>query len=103
MKFCFRRFSPLIPIPGTTALIVLSMYSGVGVEAQTLEDYARLAAFEYEQCANVCQMQFDEGIFTCPPYRQLSDSSVAEDCRASKYERFQMCLRTCPPQPKEQP
>lgn len=67
---------------------------------QDIDDLGRRLAFDFEQCANACQIEFDESLFSCGEYRNPADGVQSADCRPRLDENFKTCLQACPVDPR---
>lgn len=76
---------------------------GLAASAQTLDDYARQRVFDFEQCANACQIDLDQQLFLCAPYREDKSRPAPEDCYESNYDAYEQCMKACPVDPRKQP
>ncbi len=91
---------------GIVALLLtgaISLGSFISVSAQTLDDYNRQQIFDFEQCANACQIELDQQLFVCAPYREDKSREAPEDCFESNYEQYERCMNYCPIDPRKQP
>jgi hypothetical protein len=89
------------------AAITGSLAMGLGlagaVAAQTLDDYLQRQVFDFEQCANACQIDLDKRLFACAPYREDKSREAPDDCFESNYDLHNRCMNTCPVDPRKQP
>jgi hypothetical protein len=69
--------------------------------AQTLDDYTRRQIFDFEQCANLCQIDLDNRLFLCAPYREDKNRAAPENCFEDGYDRYDRCLKACPVDPRQ--
>ena len=74
--------------------------SAVAVHADGLTVFERQQIFEYEQCANDCQIKLDDRMFKCMPYRKDKEKQVKEDCPETAYEKYERCESKCPVNPR---
>jgi hypothetical protein len=72
------------------------------VSAQTLDDYLQRQVFDFEQCANACQIELDQGVFACAPYREDETRAAPEDCHDRNYKVYERCKSSCPLDPRQQ-
>lgn len=72
------------------------------VYAQDRDDLLKQRIFQHEQCANVCQVDLDDRLFKCMPYRKDRQLPVPENCAEVAQEQFDRCMRSCPVDPRVQ-
>lgn len=86
------------------ALLVLSVTGGVASAADLVSSppeepiRRRPPSFEYEQCANLCQIERDHGVTACmvadnpnkPDYR------MPADCMDGGRKQYMACIAMCP-------
>lgn len=68
--------------------------------AQDADRYLKQRAYDYEQCANACQVQLDKKLFECMPYRKDKNKEVPEDCPETADDEYKRCMRSCPADPR---
>lgn len=81
------------------AATVLAFSSSVST--QTLDDYARLQIFDFEQCANACQIELDSQLFLCAPFREDKSQPAPKDCFKVNFDRYERCMNACPVDPRQ--
>lgn len=64
------------------------------------DEYFKRRVLDHEQCANVCQEDFDTGLSACMPYRKDRLRTIADDCDLVATDRYEQCLRRCPEDPR---
>lgn len=86
-----------------TLLVALFMFLvGPHLEAvaDTLDEFQKRQFYDFEQCANACQIRFDQSLFLCGEYRKPADGVQSADCRPKLDEDFKSCLQACPADPR---
>ncbi|MDH4055664.1 MAG: hypothetical protein OEW68_05635 [Gammaproteobacteria bacterium] len=86
-----------------SGLLAIGLAPFLAVSAQTLDDYAQRQVFDFEQCANACQIELDQQVFSCGPFREDKSRAMPEDCFESNYDQYERCMNACPADPRKQP
>jgi hypothetical protein len=86
-------------------MLVSSLVFGASfpVSAQTLDDFLQRQLFDFEQCANACQIELDQQVFSCGPFREDKSRAMPKDCFENNYDRHKRCTNACPADPRKQP
>lgn len=93
---------PITPAGGATrSLVMLALVSiSNPALAEGADEFLKQRIFEHEQCANVCQIEYDEKLFKCMPYRKDKEKQVPQNCAEKAEEKFDKCMNSCPVDPR---
>lgn len=83
------------PLQAATAkgvLVIACIALGMTVASRADESQD----FAHEQCANVCQIQLDDDLFQCMPYREDKQQKVNQHCGVKANKKYDKCLSKCP-------
>lgn len=54
-------------------------------------------SFDFEQCANLCQLELDRTYAACDREAKVASVSEVEACGTATKDAYGKCLATCPP------
>ena len=81
--------------------LALSLLLATPIAAEDrLSPFEKQERFDYEQCANQCQVTLDQRMYSCMPFRKDKRTKQPEDCAEVAYEIYNECVNYCPVDPR---